>query len=145
MPGGTQKYEREIAEILERLERDEPRAERVKRQARQSLGQRWQIWRRGGRGWPRLGMHAAAWRWIGLTLAAGIAGILLYPLSPLLGVACGVIMVILFFSPLLGALGNGPRQPSATMWRGKVIDLPPRGNLFARLGYHWRRLWRGRS
>src|SRR5947209_2165486 len=95
MPG-TQKYEREIEEILERLDKDAPRTERVKRQARLTVWQRWQaLQRRAGklRGVGGQSGHAPAWRWIGLTLAAGIAGWLVHPYSLLLGVICCVVMV----------------------------------------------------
>lgn len=151
MPGGTQKYEREIAEILERMERDEPRGERVKRQARYTLWQRWQTWQRSTsrvRGIGRRGGGTAAWGWIGLTLAAGIAGLVLSVVVPVAGPALGllgaIVMVGLFFSPLLRQVGAPPDASSSTMWRGKVVDLPPRGGLFATLGYYWRRFRRGR-
>ncbi|MDP9372554.1 MAG: hypothetical protein M3Q65_08905 [Chloroflexota bacterium] len=153
MPGGTQKqkYEREIAEILERMERDEPRTERVKRQARTGVWQRWQAWRSRSRRARDLSFGpqaqygpAAAWTWIGLTLGIGVAGLLLGSISPFLGLLCGIAMVAMFFSPLLRRL-SGPSSPSpSNMWRGKVIDLPPRSGLFATLRYHWRRFRHGR-
>ena len=145
MANGTQKYEREIAEILERMDRDEPRVDRAKRQARLTLWQRWQAWQRRAdrvRGLTGRGQHAAAWTWIGLTLAAGIVGILLHGISPLLGVLCGVAMVAIFFSPLFGQAGGLSSDSSAPRWRGKVVDLPPRGGILATLGYHWRRFRR---
>ena len=144
MPGETQKYEREIEEILERMERSEPRVERARRQARFTLWQRWQAWQGRAdrlRGLTRRGEHAAAWTWIGLTLAAGIAGIVLHAVLPLLGVLCGIAMVVIFFSPLLGQFGASAAS-SETRWRGKVVDLPPRGGILATLGYHWRRFRR---
>jgi hypothetical protein len=145
MPGGTQKYEREIAEILERLEREEPRGERVRRRARFTLWQRWHDWRqrvRRLRGLDRQRAHGGAWAWIGLTLAAGIAGILLHGVSPYLGIACGVLMVVIFFGPLLRELISPSADPASSMWRGKVVDLPPRSGILATLRYHWRRLRR---
>ena len=145
MPGGTQKYEREIAEILERMDREEPRAERAKRQARLTLWQRWQAWQRRTdrlRGLSQQGGHSAAWTWIGLTLAAGIAGLILHAIVPLLGVLCGVIMVLIFFSPLFSQFGGLSQESSAPRWRGKVVDLPPRSGILATLGYHWRRFRR---
>lgn len=147
MPG-TQKYEREIEEILERLDKDAPRTERVKRQARLTVWQRWQaLQRRAGklRGVGGQSGHAPAWRWIGLTLAAGIVGWLVHPYWPLLGVVCGVVMVVSFFSPLLRELFDPRPDPTSSMWRGKVVDLPPRSGILATLGYRWRRFRRGRG
>ena len=145
MANGTQKYEREIAEILERMDRDVPRVERAKRQARLTLWQRWQAWQRRAdrvNGLTRRGEHGAAWTWIGLTLAAGIAGLVLHGISPLLGVLCGVAMVAIFFSPLFGQRGGLSSASSEPRWRGKVVYLPPRGGILATLGYHWRRFRR---
>ena len=148
MAGGTQKYEREIAEILERMERDEPRAERVRRQARFTLWQRWQTWQRRTTAWRGIGgrqsRQAAAWTWIGLTVAVGIMGLFLRVIFEPLGVVCGVAMVVVFFSPLLQRL-SGPADPSpSNMWRGKVIDLRPRGGFLALLRYYWKRFRSGR-
>lgn len=145
MAGGSQKYEREIAEILERMERDEPRAERVKRQARASLWQRQQKVRgrfSSWRGIDRQYGRAAGWTWIGVTIAVGIVGLLLRGLVPVLAIACGIIMVVLFFAPLLGRIGRAPEPSPSNLWRGKVVDLQPRGGLFASLRYRW---WRFRS
>ncbi|HEX5503192.1 MAG TPA: hypothetical protein VFW96_11255 [Thermomicrobiales bacterium] len=145
MPGGTQKYEREIAEILERLEKEEPRGERVRRHARFTLRQRWHDWRqrlRRLRGFDRQRAHGGAWAWIGLTLAAGIAGILLHAVLPILGIVCGILMVVIFFSPLLREFISPTADSASSMWRGKVVDLPPRGGILATLRYRWRRLRR---
>ena len=145
MPGETQKYEREIEEILERMERSEPRVERARRQARFSLWQRWQAWQGRAdrlRGLTRRGEHGAAWTWIGLTLAAGIAGVVLHAIAWPLGVLCGILMVVLFFSPLFGQFGGLASDADQPRWRGKVVDLPPRGGILATLGYHWRRFRR---
>lgn len=149
-PNETQKYEREIAEILDRMERDEPRTERVKRQARRSAGQRWQGMLRGADRLRRLdvgGRHAGAWTWIGLTLGVGIAGLFLRPLSPPLGAVCAVVMVLLFFSPLLRRVSSGPDPFSAPTWRGRAtVDYyRPRAGLGATLSYYWRRLRYGRG
>lgn len=140
-PGGTQKYEREIAEILERMERAEPKAERVKRKASSTLGQRWQAWRRAARIGPlnRYGGHTAGWTWMGLTVAAGVAGLALYALSPLLGALCGIVMVGLFFSPFFRQVSAPPPRSASNVWRGQIVDLPPRSGLLATLGYYWRR------
>jgi len=145
MAGGSQKYEREIAEILERLERDEPRTERVKRQARASLWQRRQSVRERLSAWRGIGRQygrAAGWTWIGVTIAVGIVGLLLRGLVPVLAIICAIVMVLLFFSPLLGRFGHSPEPAPSNMWRGKVVDLQPRGGLLASLRYRW---WRFRS
>ena len=60
MAGGSQKYEREIAEIMERMEREEPPAERTKRQARQAAEQRKQSVQRGLSDLRGLGRQAGA-------------------------------------------------------------------------------------
>lgn len=147
MPGGTSKYEREIAEILERMERAEPRPERLKRQARNRFGQRWRDWRGRASRFRGVGEgsgHAAAWTWIGLTIGVGLLGLLLKAILPVLGLICALAMVALFFSPLLRRLGGPtPMKPSNT-WRGQIVDLPPRGGILATLGYHWRRFRRRR-
>ena len=145
MAGGTSKYEREIAEILERMERNEPRTERVKRQARRNVGQRWQVWRGWAsrfRGVGQASGHAAAWTWIGLTIGVGLLGLLLKAILPVLGLACGIAMVLIFFSPLLGRFGGASQMKPSNTWRGQIIDLPPRGGILDTLGYHWRRFRR---
>lgn len=148
MADGTQKYEREIAEILERMDRDEPRAERVKREVRISARQRWQGWRRWTSGLRSVGQGVGAtagWTWIGLTIAAGIAGLFLRGIHPLLGVVCAVAMVLLFFSPLLGRFGRSPEPAPSNLWRGKVVEMRPRGGLLATLRYRWWRFRAGRN
>lgn len=145
MPGGTPKYEREIAEILERLERNEPRAERVKRQARYNAGQRWRQWRDRAsqfRGVGQASGRAATWTWIGLTIGVGLLGLVLKTILPVLGLACAILMVLIFFSPLLRRFFGSPEMKPSNTWRGQVIDLPPRGGILATLGYHWRRFRR---
>lgn len=145
MAGGASKYEREIAEILERMERDEPRTERVKRQARHNVGQRWQEWRGRAsrlRGVGQGGGHAAAWTWIGLTIGVGLLGLVLKAILPVLGLACGIAMVLIFFSPLLRRFGGASEMKPSNTWRGQIVDLPPRGGILDTLGYHWRRFRR---
>jgi hypothetical protein len=142
---GGQKYEREIAEILERLERDEPKGERVRRQARQAAAQRRQSLQgrfAGLRGLNRQFGAAAGWTWIGVTLGLGILGLILRGIHPLLGVICAVLMVLSFFSPLLGRFGGAPSPAASNMWRGQVVELRPRGFL-ANLRYQWRRFRSG--
>lgn len=142
MAGGSQKYEREIAEILERMERDEPRAERVKRETRQKAERRWQTLQRSTSGLRGVGQgfgQASGWTWIGLTLAAGVAGLVLRGISPYLGLICAVVMVLLFFSPLIGAFTGPPAPAPSNMWRGNVVDFPTRGGFLANLRYRWRR------
>jgi hypothetical protein len=144
MSGGSQKYEREIAEILERLERDEPKGERVKRQTRQTVERRRQDWGNrlsGVRGMGRQFGTAAGWTWIGLTIGLGILGLLLKLVLPILGTLCAILMVLCFFSPLFSSFGRNEPSPS-NMWRGKVVDLRPRG-FFANLRYQWRRFLNG--
>ena len=147
MADGSQKYEREIAEILERMERDEPRTERVKRETRQKAERRWQDVRRGTSNLRGVGQgfgQAAGWTWIALTVAAGVLGLILKSISPFLGLLAAIVMVILFFSPLLGAFSGPPSPAPSNMWRGKVVDFPARGNFFANLRYRWRRFRGGR-
>jgi hypothetical protein len=142
---GGQKYEREIAEILERLERDEPKGERVRRQARQAAVQRRQSLQdrfSGLRGLNRQFGAAAGWAWIGVTLGIGILGLILRGIHPLLGVICAVLMVLSFFSPLLGRFGSAPSPAPSNMWRGQVVELRPRGFL-ANLRFRWRRFRSG--
>lgn len=142
---GGQKYEREIAEILERLERDEPKGERVKRQARQAATRRKESWQgrfSGLRGINRQFGASAGWTWIGMTIGIGILGLLLRGIHPLLGVICAVLMVLSFFSPVLGRLGGAPTPAPSNMWRGNVVELRPRGFL-ANLRFQWRRFWSG--
>lgn len=158
MPGGTQKhkYEREITEILERMEREEPRGERVRRQARGGFWQRWQRWRLQATRARRASVgrqsgYPPGWTWIGATLAAGVVGLLLRALAPgalgaILGVVCAVLMVALFFSPLLRRLTGPPDIDTSATWRGRpVVDFKPRGGLLAQARYYWRRFRSGRG
>lgn len=146
MPGGTQKYEREIAEILERLDNPEPRAP-LSHVAPSTTGGTDDTPRRRARpdlGFARFGRYAATWRWISLTLAAGILGAALRQYSPVFGVIFGLLMVLMFFSPLLGLMRHAPQRTTARVWRGQVIDLPPRGGIVSQLDYRWRRFRRSR-
>lgn len=145
MPSGTPKYEREIAEILERLDRDEARVppSRVppRRPAARPPSQVPRPQREFSFG--RFGDFAPTWRWIGLTIALGVAGAIVQRYVPLLGALFGLLMVLVFLSPIAGAVSTAPRAKSSHVWRGQVIDLPPRGGLASRISYHWRRFLRG--
>jgi hypothetical protein len=148
MAGGSQKYEREIAEILERMEREEPPAERTKRQARQAVEQRKQTVQRGLndlRGIGRQASSASGWVWIGLTIGVGILGLLLKGVAPILGVVCAVAMFLLFLSPLISRL-SGPDDSLSKTWRGRnVVDFPQRGGFLASLRHRWHRFRSGRG
>lgn len=142
---GGQKYEREIAEILERMDRDEPKTERAKRQAREtvqrrreSFGDRMSDWRGVGGGFG----PSAGWTWIGVTIGIGVLGLLLRGISPILALICAVLMFIAFFSPLLRQVSGPPQAVPSTMWRGKVVDIRPRGFL-ANVRFRWRRFLSG--
>lgn len=142
---GDKRYEREIAEILERLDRDEPKTERVKRQARETVQRRRETVRSRLANWRGVGGGfgtAAGWTWIGVTIGLGILGLLLRGLSPYLGVICAVLMFLAFFSPLLRQVSGAPQPAPSTMWRGKVVDMRPRGFL-ANLRFRWRRFLSG--
>lgn len=149
MAGGSQKYEREIAEILERMEREEPPAERTKREARQAVEQRKQTVQRGLndlRGLGRQAGQAGGWVWIGLTIGVGLLGLLLKGVAPILGVACAVAMFLLFLSPLIGRYSR-PDDLLSKNWRGRnvadnVVRFPSRGGFLASLRQRW---WRFRS
>lgn len=145
---GNQKYEREIAEILERMEREEPRAERTKRQAKQAAEQRKQTVQRGFsdlRGLGRQAGQASGWMWIGLTIGVGVLGLILKSVLPILGVICGVLMVLIFLSPLISGL-SGPDNTQAKYWRGRnVVDFQPRGGIGATIRHWWWRLRSGRN
>ena len=145
MADGSQKYEREIAEILERMDREEPRAERTKRQARQAADRRKQSVNRGLndlRGLGRQAGQVSGWMWIGLTIGMGVLGLLLRGVSPILGVVCAVLMVLLFFSPLISRFSS-PDDTNAKYWRGRnVVDFQPRGGADGSLRHWW---WRFRS
>jgi hypothetical protein len=148
MADGSQKYEREIAEILERMDREEPRVERTKRQARQAVDQRKQTVNRGlndlrGLGWQA--GQASGWMWIGLTIGMGVLGLLLKGVAPILGVVCAVLMVLLFFSPLISRF-SGPDPGGPKYWRGRnVVDFQPRGGIGASLRHWWWRMRSGRG
>lgn len=145
MAGESKKYEREIAEILERMERDEPKGARVKRQTRETVQRRQESLSTrltGLRGINRQFGAAAGWTWIGTTIGIGILGILLRGLHPALGVICAVLMVLSFFSPFLGRFSRAPEPAPSNMWRGKVVEMRPRG-LLANLRYQWRRFRAG--
>ena len=145
MADGSKKYEREIAEILERMERDEPKGERVRRQARQAATRRRESWQgrlAGLRGVNRQFGATAGWTWIAMTIGIGFVGLLLRGIHPLLGVICAVLMVLSFFSPLLGRFGGAPTSAPSNMWRGQIVELRPRG-FFANLRYQWRRFRSG--
>ena len=152
MADGSQKYEREIAEILERMEREEPRAERTRRQARQAVDQRKETVRRGLsdlRGLGQQAGQAGGWMWIGLTIGVGILGLLLKGIAPILGIICAVLMVLLFFSPLIARF-SGPDNTNARYWRGRnvtdnVVSFQPRGGLGASLRHWWWRIRSGRG
>ena len=142
---GDKKYEREIAEILERMDREEPKTDRVVRQARETVqrrretvGDRLSNLRGVGGGFGT----TAGWTWIGVTIGLGVLGLLLRGISPYLGVICAVLMFLAFFSPLLRQLSGAPQPAPSTMWRGKVVDLRPRG-FMANLRYRWRRFLSG--
>lgn len=144
MPGGTPKYEREIAEILDRLDRNQGQAPATPgpRSPRQAPPRRTR--RRWDLGLSRFGQFSATWRWLGLTVALGIGGAVVRPFAPLLGVLLGLLMVLVFLSPMLSALPGGTGHGANKVWRGQVIELPPRGGFLARAGYRWRRFVRGR-
>lgn len=146
MPSGTPKYEREIAEILERLDRDEahPPSSRVPSSRPASRPPRQIPSARRDVSFGRFGDFASTWRWLGMTIALGVAGAIVQRFVPLLGALFGLLMVLVFLSPILGAAPRGPRSRSSQVWRGQVIDLPPRGGLASRISYHWRRFLRGR-
>jgi hypothetical protein len=142
---GDKRYEREIAEILERMDRDEPKTDRVKRQARETVqrrretvGSRLSNLRGVGGGFGTM----AGWTWIGVTIGLGILGLLLRGISPYLGVICAVLMFLAFFSPLLRQVSGAPEAAPSTMWRGKVVDIRPRG-FMANLRFRWRRFLSG--
>lgn len=146
MPSGTPKYEREIAEILARLDRDEARTPASRMPPPRSAARPPRQIPRAGRelGFGRFGDFASTWRWLGLTIALGISGAIVQRYVPLLGAVFGLLMVLVFLSPVAGAATGGPRAKSSHVWRGQVIDLPPRGGLASRISYHWRRLRRRR-
>jgi len=148
MAGGSQKYEREIAEILERMERDEPPVERTKRQARQVAAQRKETVQRGLNDLRGLGRQAGqlgGWVWIGATIGVGILGLVLRGISPFLGVICAVAMVLLFLSPLLGRF-SGSDESLSKNWRGRnVVDFPQRGGFMDSLRQRWWRFRQGRG
>ncbi len=138
---GGEKYEREIAEILERMDREEPAAAKVKRQThqkvsqgRQSLGDQWNTVRGVGSGFGA----TAGWTWIAVTIGLGVLGIILRSLFYPLGIICAVLMFLAFFSPLIRRGFGPPPVESSTMWRGKVVDMRPKG-FRANLRYQWRR------
>lgn len=145
MADGSQKYEREIAEILERMDRDEPKGERVRRQARQAATKRRAAVQdrfSGLRGVTGQFGAAAGWTWIGLTIGIGIIGLLVRGIHPFLGFICAILMVLSFFSPLIGRFSGPPAPAPSNMWRGKVVDMRPRG-FMANLRYQWRRFRSG--
>lgn len=148
MADGSQKYEREIAEILDRMDREEPRAERTKRQAKQAAEQRKQTVNRGLndlRGLGRRASQAGGWMWIGLTIGVGILGLVLKGVAPIFGIICAVLMVLLFFSPLISRF-SGPDDTPSKYWRGRnVVDFPSRGGPGAALRHWWWRIRSGRD
>jgi hypothetical protein len=134
-----QKYEREIVEILERLERQGQRVppRRPRRPAN--------FWFR------RLTSSAEPWRaasyvWLGLGVGLPLLAALL-PRPEWQGLASVLVLlgILVFISPLAMSVIGVARGEGRPLWRGRVIEMPYRGNgLAARWRYQlwvWRQRW----
>ncbi len=129
----TKKYEREIVEILERMERQgeslppaRPRRERSRpRWTPPSLAS--------------LTPRAGSLLWLGLVLGLPLAAALLNGIVPWLAAWLVLAGIFVFLSPLVGRLVGLVRYDERRLWRGRVIEVPYRGNSF---GAWWRyQLW----
>lgn len=137
-----QKYEREISEILDRLERqgrlDTPAP--PKRRRGWSFGSNW---RPPTRSWWRWSNGL----WLALSLGLPLAAVMVQQYQLLAGLLA-LLGILIFLSPLVLRFGGGVRPAEQTTWRGRVIEMPVRGDsLAARWRYRlwvWRQRWEQR-
>jgi hypothetical protein len=129
-----QKYEREIVDILDRIDRQgrsgaaerrrQPEANRPAKDLRSML------------------VTAPGWSsraWLALILGLPLLAVLLQQLAPLLAALLAVAGVVLFLAPVILGLGGLIRRDQRPLWRGRVVEMPNRGDSF---GPTWRyRLW----
>ncbi len=129
----SRRYEREIVELLERDERDHRGRERIERVRRNVDATRQRVQPRST--WERFGGLS----WMIASLVLAIFAFIIHSRVPLIGSVLVCIAVGLFFVPVVLRTDV---QNDRKMWRGEIIDLPPRSGPFQGVRHY---LWQIRT